>query len=197
MLNVRPPSICHGGAEYFSNSENVFVQIRKCICPNQKSIFPNQKMYSSKLDNVFLHITIYIAKMPAKRTVFSSHYWRSFLLKAQFVWWRVNLGSTSLCEKCLCGRLRYVICNLLAAESSASVDSHIVWTPVLMPRGQAKNEAAVEFKWKCLSGMTIWTVLDVGRCPDMQNLPTGIQSRIQVNANPHFCLIGSTVALGL
>ena len=113
---------------------------------------------------------------------------------------RPNLLGQPVCVKiglCRCGRLRYVICNLLAAESSASVDSHIVWTPVLMPRGQAKNEAAVEFKWKCLSGMTIWTVLDVGRCPDMQNLPTGIQSRIQVNANPHFCLIGSTVAMGL
>ena len=44
--------------------------------------------------------------------------------------------------------------------------------------------------------MSIWTVLDVGRCPDMQNLPTGIQSRSQVNANPHFCFICSTVALG-
>ena len=34
------------------------------------------------------------------------------------------------------------ICGLLAAGSSASVDSFIVWTPVLIPGGQAKNEAA-------------------------------------------------------
>ena len=155
------------------------------LAKSENTFFPNQKMYSSKLDNVFLHITIYIAKMPAKRTVFSSHYWRSFLLKAQFVWWRVNLGSTSLCEKCLCGRLRYVICNLLAAESSASVDSHIVWTPVLMPRGQAKNEAAGS--WVQVKVLVWNDYLDSVRCRAVSwyAKPSGWNPK----QNPHFCLI--------
>ena len=78
---------------------------------------------------------------------------------------RPNLFGQQVCVKigfCLCGRLRHVICNLLVAESSASVDSHIVWTPVLMPRGQAKNEAAK--RWQLSSSESACLEWLFGQC---------------------------------
>ena len=45
--------------------QNVFVQIAKCICTSCKSVYLNCKMYSSKLQNICIHIAECIVAVSA------------------------------------------------------------------------------------------------------------------------------------
>ena len=108
----------------------------------------------------FVELVVFIYVFSVKTQNISDHFY-SFLL--------CLVRGHPVCVKiglCLSGRLRYSqafsdICNF-PAESSATVDSHIVWTPVLMPQGQAKNEAAE--RWQLSSSESARLEWVFGQC---------------------------------
>ena len=160
MLAVCPAGICHGGAESARDtrsSTTLSADINLARTGKTGKVSHGLDLISSELS----------------RYIFAGSMWNTHIYHLFYNYMTiVNIYFAAFCL------------SWSNAESSAAADSYIAWTPVLMLRGQPKNES---WQWSSSESACLeWAfgqLLDVGRCPDMQNLQAGIQSRIRIFAS--------------